>query len=137
MVHLRNAHTLLLCPNTILFMHGLTMHAGGHNQGMEDDSLRVFAWVQVGAHEEFQPKCASPTLGTFYTDGSSMCNWHLCPKCRGDRGIDVDTQGLLDLDEHAIGDFQQEGWVILKVLGLATTAEGSYAAQATFINHLW
>ena len=137
MVHLRNAHTLLLCPNTVLFMHGLLMHTGGHNQGMEDDSLWVFARVQVGAHKEFQPQCASPTPGIFYTNELEMCNWHLCPNCQGDRGINMDTQGLLDLDEHAIGNFQVHGWVILKVPGLAKKAEGSFTAQSIYITHLW
>ena len=137
MVHLRHTHTILLCPDTVLLMHGLTMHAGGHNQGIGNNSLWVFAWVQVSAHEAFQPQCPSLTRGTFYTNESMPCDWHMCTECRGDRGIEVDTQMLLESNDWHIRDLWVHGWVILKVLGLAASAGGSYTAQAIFIDHLW
>ena len=81
MVHSRHAHTILLRPDTVLLMHGLTMHARGHNHRINNNSLRVFAWVQVGAHKAFRPPCPSPTPGMFYTDESMPCDWHMCTDC--------------------------------------------------------
>ena len=80
-VHSRHAHTILLRPDTVLLMHRLTMHTGGHNHGINNNSLWVFARVQVGAHMEFQPSCPSLTLGTFYTNESMPCDWHMCTDC--------------------------------------------------------
>ena len=137
MVHFKDTQMILLCPNTVLLMHGLTMHAGRHNQGMENDSLRLFARVQVWFLKGFHPPYASLMPGTFYTDGLQVCNWHMCTTCRGGRGPDMDMQELLCLNKDHFGDWEHDGWIILKVQHFARVKEGLFNAQSFYLHPLW
>ena len=136
-IHLKDAQTLLLCLDTVLLMHGLTMHAGRHNQGIEGNFLWFFAQVQAWLPWEFQPHCAPPATGTFYTNGLQVCNWHMCTDCRGCRGMDMDTWELLSQEVDYTGDWDWDGWVIMKVPRFAGFVGGLFHGQSFYLYTLW
>ena len=109
LIHQKDMQMILLHLDMVLVMHGLTMHASGHNNESKEESLRFFVHLQACLLEEPPYCCTPPVLGTFHTNDLEVCNWHLCKVCKEGQGENVDSQVLL----NSKGDYMCNWWQAL------------------------